>query len=556
MSPCIAIFGAGISGLTAAHILILRGFQVTIYESEPIIGGMARSSRETSSHIPTEHSWRGYAPFYHNLYNIIKQIPLVQNPNKSVFDNLSDPIRFHLLKDIHKSSHFTGPTISDWIKISYILGKYLFSDKRNKIKNYNTRIAPILKKYLSTQGYNFFINFLMGPGWGMDKDEASIGHYTKFTDFSIYSVWKSENFSKKRKWKVMKLPTQEAWFNPWEKFLRDKGVIFHTNTYLDRINTDNKIITSCSIHKKNSEINCLVTADDYLFCLNPFNLAQILEKSHIPKLYQLQTKANNRSHYEMIAFAIPLSRKINWEHPDTAYILVDGPLNITFYPQDQIWQPGTNLGKDIKSLWSGTCIVTNRIIDLYSKKGIHLSLEELKSEIIHEFLNSQDLQYLMNKYNETPLTHADLENIIVWYEWRSDEGVLIPEYKKYSNNIYNQFHRMNQKTHLNNGFLSGSHTKTSIDIWSMEGAVESGILTTNYVLDKYGKQPFSIYTHNRRKTIIHRIDNYLASISMPHIFDTVLIIIFIILIIGLILFVSKKYIMREPNTNYSNSKFL
>jgi hypothetical protein len=99
---------------------------------------------------------------------------------------------------------------------------------------------------------------------------------------------------------------------------------------------------------------------------------------------------------------------------------------------------------------------------------------------------------------------------------------------------------MNQKTHLNNGFLSGSHTKTSIDIWSMEGAVESGILTTNYVLDKYGKQPFSIYTHNRRKTIIHRIDNYLASISMPHIFDTVLIIIFIILIIGLILFVSKK----------------
>ena len=26
--------------------------------------------------IPTEHSWRGYGPFYYNTFDILKQIPV------------------------------------------------------------------------------------------------------------------------------------------------------------------------------------------------------------------------------------------------------------------------------------------------------------------------------------------------------------------------------------------------------------------------------------------------------------------------------------------------
>jgi uncharacterized protein with NAD-binding domain and iron-sulfur cluster len=63
----IIIFGGGISGLTTAHLLIKKGFNVEIYESEPIIGGMARSIRDNYTNTPTEHSWRGYAPFYRNF---------------------------------------------------------------------------------------------------------------------------------------------------------------------------------------------------------------------------------------------------------------------------------------------------------------------------------------------------------------------------------------------------------------------------------------------------------------------------------------------------------
>ena len=64
----INIYGSGISGLTIAHELINKGFKVSIYEKNNIPGGMARSIR-LSNNIPSEHSWRGYGPFYHNFFD-------------------------------------------------------------------------------------------------------------------------------------------------------------------------------------------------------------------------------------------------------------------------------------------------------------------------------------------------------------------------------------------------------------------------------------------------------------------------------------------------------
>ena len=66
----VVIIGAGIAGLTAAHELVDKGFQVEVYEKGEVAGGMARSVR-TSKGVPSEHSWRGYAPFYFNAFEIM-----------------------------------------------------------------------------------------------------------------------------------------------------------------------------------------------------------------------------------------------------------------------------------------------------------------------------------------------------------------------------------------------------------------------------------------------------------------------------------------------------
>ena len=113
MSKNILVFSGGIAGLTVAHELINKGFNVTVVEKDNILGGMARSRRETNN-IPSEHSWRGYAPFYNNAFDIMKQIllnnnltasagsPLEQSSN-TVYENLSTPIEFFLMRDISAS---------------------------------------------------------------------------------------------------------------------------------------------------------------------------------------------------------------------------------------------------------------------------------------------------------------------------------------------------------------------------------------------------------------------------------------------------------------------
>ena len=69
----VSIFGGGLSGLTVAHELS-DYMDVTLYEKDVVFGGMAKSKRNNM--IPSEHSWRGFAPFYYNTYDILNKIPI------------------------------------------------------------------------------------------------------------------------------------------------------------------------------------------------------------------------------------------------------------------------------------------------------------------------------------------------------------------------------------------------------------------------------------------------------------------------------------------------
>jgi len=95
----IIIFGGGISGLTASHELVKKGFKILVIEKDNTFGGMARSNIGINN-IPSEHSWRGYAPFYKNTFMLMKEIPYY---NSTVFNNLGFPVDFYLLQDSIKN---------------------------------------------------------------------------------------------------------------------------------------------------------------------------------------------------------------------------------------------------------------------------------------------------------------------------------------------------------------------------------------------------------------------------------------------------------------------
>lgn len=77
----VAVFGAGVGGMTVAHELAERGFEVTVYERRAVPGGKARSLFVPGTgtggrrDLPGEHGHRMVLGFYRNLPDTLSRIP-------------------------------------------------------------------------------------------------------------------------------------------------------------------------------------------------------------------------------------------------------------------------------------------------------------------------------------------------------------------------------------------------------------------------------------------------------------------------------------------------
>ena len=648
MENNIIIVGAGISGLTVAHYLIKKGYNVHIYEKSNVVGGMARSVRDKSN-VPTEHSWRGYGPFYYNLFNLLKEIPLQnskkiienfsdhnlpeytideiskhnsrddlwtyykgyvydltkfvknhpggniilnsagndlekvwqemgyewhmkhsgvkiilernkigklkENMNnsakpKSVYDNLSKArLQFKLLKDTRNlNPNYVKLSSRDYIFLFILFSRVVLSNER-RYKYFKMRLDPILKKSLSYGGYLFITHFLCGPGYGFDKNTISVGHFGLFAYFAFRE--------KESLWQVMNKPTNEAWFDPWVSHLKKLGVKFNFNSDLKEILFDKN--SKCIGLKINNKI---VKSDVYCIAINPFNLEKIINESKTFKKKEILSKKLERGNIvnNQISFRLGFSKKINFGPKNSAFVLVDSEYNITFYNQADHWEEGVNLGMNgkIKTLISGTLILPYQEGKIYNKPATSLKKEELLDEIVKQFKDSIQFNILVKNNNSYIEDHLKLYDLIVyreifedWIETPQNDGSikLISKNLKWVNNSINEEYRLNQyyPDICKNLFFSGSHTKTSINIWSMEGSVESGLLTINNILGYYGRKDKVNIHHHRiepRLNIFHIIDNLLHSFGLPNIVDVmVFMIIYIIIriIIKLIVNLTNRY---------------
>ena len=102
MQNTVAIFGGGVAGLSAAHELAERGFQVRVYERKPVLGGKARSipvpdsGRDGRPPLPGEHGFRFFPGFYKHVIDTMRRTPYGANGN--VFDNLRIATRMLLAR--------------------------------------------------------------------------------------------------------------------------------------------------------------------------------------------------------------------------------------------------------------------------------------------------------------------------------------------------------------------------------------------------------------------------------------------------------------------------
>ena len=110
----ITIIGGGIGGLTVAHELSkYNDYNITIYERNDDIGGLARSKRDKDG-CATEYCWRVFFGFYDNLFKTFSEI---KDNNQSILNYLT-PYK-HLNINYFISIHIVNPLFQSSLLKTY-----------------------------------------------------------------------------------------------------------------------------------------------------------------------------------------------------------------------------------------------------------------------------------------------------------------------------------------------------------------------------------------------------------------------------------------------------
>lgn len=432
----VAIFGMGISGLSASHELAEAGHDVDIYEVLPEIGGVARSYRETPTDAPSQYSYRGYGPWYHNAFDMMKQIPT--EDGKTVYDNLTRPIQFVFTEDMN---YFVSAlSLKDKSIIAIEVMKIMSAGEGRKAEYATINSAEYMKPKLSKKGWELYIS-MFGPWVGIDPQRASHFHVMDFIRKSITpngptymfededSEWIVKGFSG---WLVFNQPENEAWFFPWMKYLKTLNVKFHFNTELYSLKCDKETGLIGSVQVKHNDELQVVTADNYVIAISPFGMTEVLKNTIqtdpdvspiLVDEYHRYLGLTQDGMHTQVSFRLGFDEKYTWEKERIAMVISTSEFNITIYRQDEMWERGIQLGPSIKSLWSGTACISYVPGSLFNKPVTDCTREEFTKEIMHQLSKDQLFNEMLRKQNGKSFEEMlpSMIHFEIWKNWKFDE---------------------------------------------------------------------------------------------------------------------------------------
>lgn len=526
------MFGAGIAGLTAAHELARLGYSVSVYEALAEAGGFFRSGRDGK--MPTEYSWHGIGPWYHNTFDLLAQIPF--DETGSLYERaLSRPIDFGIFPDRAPARFydrglrsipwmFRMKSVREVVGWTWLMLKTWTAQRRSRLDYARISAARAWAGVLRPRAARTW-RACFGPWIGSDWTRVSLHTAGRFFLHQLTSRPSHLHPSDRRGpawrhgagdgWLLLRGPSSEFWFDRWLAHLGRQGVKFHWSQALQRLVAEHGKVAWAEV-----EDGRTVQADHFVLATDPFSTLRMLEASkgleHDLELRRFGPLTQDGPHRQ-VSFRLAFEEEVHFPRERTAVVVADSEFNLTLFAEEQAWADGVDLGRGVKSLWTGTACAAEVPGRVHGLPLNQCTKQQFLDEVKAQLLACGALDELIRQANHgRGLADLPPMRIEVWHEWKFDPHGLNGGPPKWVNTVHTQPHQPEQSTSLANLFLAGAHTRTSADVWSIEAAVESGRLAAR------GIDPRVRVLHQYRPWLLRvlgNLDDRLYELGLPHLLD-------------------------------------
>jgi uncharacterized protein with NAD-binding domain and iron-sulfur cluster len=511
MAQRVVILGGGVAGMSAAHELIDRGFEVEVLEMRDIPGGKARSmpvpgsGTEGRPDLPGEHGFRFFPGFYKHLPDTMSRIPCPPACPRGhrVSDHLvgatqmqfarrgAEPVKFSFDAPLARvTSPFTGLRFMYEYRAKLNVPEVPFGYFMLKLLELMLRRDEWFdefeqRSWLDYSGANGryrdnrIYNRYLARGVTRSMVAARADEISARTaGCTVVKLFESLSRAAGKMDRVLDAPTCDAWIYPWLDYLRSKGVVYRTQAPVSRIYCRNGRISGVTVGSPNGE---RVKGDFYIAALPvevmraPIVTEAVREADPaLGKLHRLKTRWMN-------GVQIYLRDDIPQIRGHTIY--ADTPWALTSISQRQFWKNGlAGMGDGRVRGVISVDVSDWKHGDLNGKPAYRSSRREVTEGVIEQ---------LRATLRHDPEQHIDDSNVWGCFV---DPAITYPNPSQTVNaeplliNTPGSWRfRPEAETQIENLFLAADYVRTNTDLATMEGANEAARRAVNGILKQCGR---------------------------------------------------------------------
>ncbi|MEV8531936.1 FAD-dependent oxidoreductase [Streptomyces sp. NPDC051211] len=510
----VAVLGGGVAGLTAAHELAERGYAVTVYERRAL-GGKARSmdvpgsARGGRRPLPAEHGFRFIPGIYHNLPDTMRRIPFPGNAN-GVWDNLVAPRemmfaraggREDLRAPIPWQDHAPAVLTPDEIRraltgilqtlvrlplheTAYFVDRALVfltscDERRDEVWERTpwwefTRAGRMSAEYQRILAIGVTRNIV-----ATKAEEASTRTVGTLGEAFVFNaLGRGADGPPDR---ILNLPTNEAWIDPWEAHLRSLGVEFRIGWTVREVLYGDGRVSGVTVEDP-AGARQTVTADHYVSAL-PVEHARRTWGAALRAADPMLGRCDKLQTDWMTGIQFYLTERAPLVHGHLNCI--DSPWSLTAIQQAEHW-PARDFPADYGDGAAVDCLSVD--ISEWDKPGIlygKTAKQCTRDEVAREVW--AQLKASLNDSGRTLLRDSTLHS---WFLDPGVDGLGTPNPTNQDELLIHPtgtfHHRPSAGTRIPNFFLSGDFVAVDIDLATMEGANASARAAVNALLDRDG----------------------------------------------------------------------